>query len=358
MVKQCSDSERLASLRLPLIIAVVYIHSYGGSYASDNINHAVNSQSWFFMYKYVTDLISQCLSRVAVPLFFLMSGFFLFLKLNLSFLSYKRCLHSRLSTLFIPYLFWNSFVLLLYWFFQSFTSYDHLFSADKIVRNYSFFNYADAFLGFNGYPIAYQFWFIRDLIVLVTMSPIILLVINSVYSSLLMFLIFVMWLSGGYFVVPSTESLFFFTVGGYCAVKLKTLFVFDDYVLSLGIVCAFLLLTYPLVNTETQYYFVKIFIIVGTCFILGVTRFLMYASRLKDFLIYLSSSSFFVFATHEPLLTLVKKLSASILPKPISAFYFLIMYLLVPLIVVLSLSVLYFALRRICPKLLVVISGR
>lgn len=358
MVEDCSDSERLASLRLPLIIAVIYIHAYGGSYDIDNISRTVNSESSLFIYGYVTELISQCLSRVAVPMFFLMSGFFLFSRFNLSLLTYKRCLHSRLSTLFIPYIFWNSLILLLYWFFQTFTPFESFFSADNIIKNYSFFNFVDAFLGYSGYPIAYQFWFIRDLIILVFISPIIFLMINSIFSSFMLFIIFFIWLTGSIFIIPSVESLLFFSVGGYCALKFKTLFIFDRHVLALGFICSFIIFVYPLINADIHSYLVKAYIVFGTLFVLSSTRLLMYTSRLKNFLIYLSSSSFFIFAAHEPLLAFVKKLSISILPEPISVYYYLALYLLVPLIIVFLLCVFYFVLKTLFPKQISVISGR
>ncbi|APW37491.1 hypothetical protein RD110_10060 [Rhodoferax koreense] len=99
------NSARLALLRFPLIVGVVFVHAYGGSMNLSNseISPIKNSP----IVGFVQDFISNGLARTAVPLFFVISGYLFFLKEGWSFEHYQNNVISRVKTLLIPFLFWG-----------------------------------------------------------------------------------------------------------------------------------------------------------------------------------------------------------------------------------------------------------
>ena len=104
----------ITTLRLPLMICVVFIHSELKEPTSSVVLSF--AQSWF----------SRILPTVAVPLFFFFSGYLFFVginregrnRLNLNILLNK--LKKRFRTLLIPYLIWNTIVILAFGFLHRF----------------------------------------------------------------------------------------------------------------------------------------------------------------------------------------------------------------------------------------------
>lgn len=99
------QSETFKALRFPLAVMVVFIHSFN---LLEN-----NLPNW----EHITGmdinaaiqiLFSKVITSIAVPTFYLISGYFFFYKVtNFDFLTYKRKLEKRVHTLLNPYLLWN-----------------------------------------------------------------------------------------------------------------------------------------------------------------------------------------------------------------------------------------------------------
>ena len=90
-------------MRFPLIMAVVYLHGY----SADSVQ--VGGVS-----RFVQEYFSQSLARVAVPLFFVISGYLLFQGYEPRFDVYKKKIASRIYTLLVPFVFWNIATLLFF----------------------------------------------------------------------------------------------------------------------------------------------------------------------------------------------------------------------------------------------------
>lgn len=97
-------SKTIMFLRFPLIIAVVLIHT--------NFNGlTMNGTLWvsegqFPTYDLVYHVVSNELARIAVPLFFFISGFLFFYHSDFSKEIYRKKLKKRIRTLLIPYMFY------------------------------------------------------------------------------------------------------------------------------------------------------------------------------------------------------------------------------------------------------------
>ena len=115
------------------------------------------------------------------PLFFLVSGFLFFQKYDGSWATYKEKLSRRVKTLLIPFLIWNFATYLVYFAGESIPA-TKVYFATKYwppIRSFTALDYANAFFGFTvKFPMSYQFWFIRDLMVMVVLSPLIYLLLK------------------------------------------------------------------------------------------------------------------------------------------------------------------------------------
>lgn len=198
---ECSNV--IKNLRLPLMIMVVFIHSYLADFP--NMTRLV----------FVETLFSKILPIVAVPLFMFISGYLFFSKCkHLSKDIYVQQCKKRIRTLVIPYVIWNSFVILCFAAMHKFTP--SIINADfENISNFSFVKVLNCYWrGSGGFPIAYQFWFIRDLILIVIASPIIYWVARRRYFGLIIVLSMFALVKNSYVEMGS-----YFFAGAYCSLN-------------------------------------------------------------------------------------------------------------------------------------------
>lgn len=132
--------------------------------------------------------------RVSVPCFFIISGYLYFRDIkNFSFHLYFIKSIKRIHSLVIPYILWNSIFLsyLIYKACYNDNSFLEIFPYGKnyllnllfIIKGYWSFE--------NGYPYAFAFWFIRNLIIFCALSPLVYFLVKKKYLFfILIFLIF------------------------------------------------------------------------------------------------------------------------------------------------------------------------
>ena len=197
------------------MVMVVFLHSYNVVVNLNTQNIELNrGYSSFFQ-----DFFSQGITRIAVPLFFLISGYLFFLNIKGAPGEFISKFKKRLKTIVLPYLFWSVWGLLLFFILQTLPQSKNFFT-NELIRDYSVRELlATIFLD----PSPYQLWFIRDLIVLIFLSPILYYLIRSIkYATLLVFLF--AWLGNFNFIVFSNESLLFFGIGAFLGIENKNLF--------------------------------------------------------------------------------------------------------------------------------------
>ncbi len=107
------SSLRLNLLRFPLIVGVVFVHAYETTvgFSGGSVSIGLNQNN--VISEFIRNLISQEIARIAVPIFFLMSGYLFFAGFVWSKENYLDKVKSRIKTLLIPFLFWNIATLLL-----------------------------------------------------------------------------------------------------------------------------------------------------------------------------------------------------------------------------------------------------
>jgi len=350
------SSLRLNLLRFPLIVGVVFIHAYSNIAGFADGEIGVSQPN--FIADFVRNFISQGVARIAVPLFFLMSGYLFFAGFEWSKESYVLKLKSRTKTLLIPFLFWNITTLIVIALAQTIPITKIFYSGNNpLIITFSAFDYFNAIFGFTRIPIAYQFWFIRDLIILVLFAPVIN-VVNKFAPLPFLGLVLFYWLMGGWPVyVPSSEALLFFSVGAYLGSTKKSLFYLDDFgLIVIGLYLAVVTIDAITINQLFNPYLHKFGIVLGVSGALFSTKLVAQNEKLKLLIVRLSGVSFFVYAVHEPLLTTLKKLSYKML-LPESSFTILFLYFLIPTITIAFAIVAYRGLARVAPRFVSIVTG-
>lgn len=142
-------------------------------------------------------IISDGICRVAVPWFFVVSGFFL----ALSYKNYGVLLKKRFQSLYVPFVIWN----IIYFGFQ-------------LVNGKGFGNLTERIFGWH--PVVdvacMQFWYLKTLFVMILLAPVILFMVRKAWWAVLA-LCFAGWITNDFgLAFPQALRLFnfFFIVLG------------------------------------------------------------------------------------------------------------------------------------------------
>lgn len=343
-------------LRLPLMVGVVFIHSYDPikTFGNNEVNlQGVSPTADLLMF-----YISQIISRLSVPIFFFISGYFLFRELrDRKLIDWTTSIKKRFRTLFIPYIFWNSVAIATVFAAQFLNLVDGSKSRIGNILEWHINDFLYALTGLSGYPAAYQFWFIRDLIVCSILS-IFTLRINSKPLLIFTSLLIIYWLIGVYpNSIPSIAAMCFFLLGGLSYRYFKDLAVKRVPAWVLGAYLALSFIELILKDSELISIIHKIGLLVGVASAFWFAQLLTSVEGLKSFLSRYGAASFFVFAAHEPLLTITRKIVATTFSDVNNSIQVLCIYMLPPLIVTLVTLLVWQILREISPSLLRFITG-
>jgi len=351
-----NTSMRLEVLRFPLIVGVVFIHSYDSDVAFQGTSIGVAQTNYIF--NFVRNLISQGIGRIAVPLLFLISGYLFSYGFELSMEGYVAKIKSRLQSLLIPFIFWNIATLTVIAAAQSIPITAVYFSGrNALVENFSGPDYFSAIFGIGRMPISYQFWFIRDLLVLVLFAPILLKLCQYLSLSFLFSLI-VIWSTEIWPIsVPSSEAILFFSIGCWLGIGKKNIFMFDHVGQPIFIAYAIVVISGAVCyGTAFGNGIHKLSILLGMVSALWLTKAAIQSSNIKRHLLRIGGASFFVYAAHEPLLTILRKLIFKLL-QPQSPYLLILLYFVIPCLVILLILLVQPRLKAAFPRFIWVING-
>lgn len=351
-------SDKLKIVSLISMILVVFLHSY-------NINVSFNSGSISFNSGYnlfIQNFLSQGLTRIAVPLFFMISGYLFFLKFNGTKNEFKIKFKKRIKSLLLPYLLWSIYGLIFFYLLQL-IPYAKNFFVNNIISNYSFQRILETiFIN----PLPYQLWFIRDLFVMVIFSPIIYWLIRflRLFPVLLLSVIWFVFFDFSFYIL-SNEALLFFFIGSYFAIN-KNNFIFNIFdnkyyflFFILWIVILFIKTQLIQMNLELDLiigFLPKLSILIGIISLWTIYDIVMKGkTQPNKIILFLTSFSFFIYAFHEPTLILIKKGLFYILGS--EEIIGLMIYFVAPIITIfISIFVAYF-LKKYIPKFYYLITG-
>jgi peptidoglycan/LPS O-acetylase OafA/YrhL len=351
------ESKRLTVLRFPLIVIVVMIHANTKPLLGrEKLWGADGFSTYAFFVDALRHLISSGIGQAAVPLFFLISGYFFYLNAEASWGFFKKQFLSRTRTLLVPLLFWNLLLIALLW------TISQLFPAKNTpVWGSLDLNDGQAMMnatfGIGRQPIVYPFWFIRDLLVMVLASPFIFWIIQRI-GWLFPTTLFIFWLlrppeSN----LPSPGALLFFATGAYIGINRLSAFHLDKWRHIFWFFYLLSLLCDPMfLSSSKAAYLARLQAVLGAISILSLTKFAIGTPALEKWLIKLAGASFFLFATHEPTLSIIRKITERLLSGT-SPLWVLCQYFVSAIATVITLTLLYYFLSKKLPRFTKIITG-
>ncbi|MCF2593600.1 acyltransferase family protein [Bacteroides caecigallinarum] len=275
--------------------------------------------------------------------------------------TYSQKLKKRSRTLLIPYLFWNLVVVLLYYLTQTFLS--GLTSGENLlIKEYTWINWLKVFWDGNkiggDMPINYPLWFVRDLMVVIVISPIVYFCVKHL-KIIFVITLGLLWILGIWFTLPgfSITALFFFSYGAYYTINKKNFirihnsFPLYSFVLYIIIaICDLLTRQY-----DWHKYVHSIGILVGLSAIVSFVAYGIAKQKLHPNH-FLSNSSFFIYVYHGMPLAFLIKFSVKVL-QPQTDAGLIMLYLVCPLITILLGLCIYSVLIKYLPKFTAIITG-
>jgi hypothetical protein len=164
-------------------------------------------------------------------------------------------------------------------------------------------------------PITYQLWFLRDLMAIVLISPIIYWLIKYLKFFPVLILL-ITWLFNFDLRVISNESLFFFVTGAYFSIDKKNFLLKDfsaNHRILTGIwitlvLCKTILVFNGVENSVLLNIVHKTTILTGIPAVWSLYDFFMKNKSVSDYKLFsLTTFTFFLYVFHEPVLTIFKK---------------------------------------------------
>lgn len=343
------DSRVIAWLRFPLAAMVVYLHSLNVEFTPIDILNDIRSASYdILFYDTIRILISRVLGHVVVPTFMFISGYLFFVKLDKwKWDIYLRKIRSRIHTLIIPYFLWIIIPVFIniVWLHKPLLISNYLFSIWEIGLWHILTD-----------PLNSVLWFLRDLIVLVFLSPVIYILLNKI-KYILFIALFVL---GLIFENTLIHTGFWFSLGGLFSMFSLSISNFSKRVKNIALwgFMFFGLLKLILYNDNVSdciLMFLNNFIS-QSCILFGVFLCFYFSTTKKcknvQFPIWISSGSFLVYVLHMEVLWRVRWLmnlfAGNIYTSPAWIFF---VYIIAPIVTLCILVILNFLLRKFFPKI-------
>ena len=218
--------DTFSQLRLPLIVLITFAHSYSGVRAGWSL-----WDGGWDTYEVLKLVVSETMVKVAMPTFFVMSGYLFFDNITeWNAKTYWNKLRRRVKTLLIPYIIWN------------------IAMAVKL-QTFSLSIFLE--------PANMPLWFLRDLIIVSLLTPIIYIGVWKLDYWLFAILLPI-YLTGLYAVQPGLTpyAVCFFTLGAFLSIRkidlIETCMKYEtpSYILTvllgIGMILTFRTSIYPL----------------------------------------------------------------------------------------------------------------
>lgn len=354
------DSRLISILRFPLTAGVVVVH--GGITDAFTKAAAMNGEAIHLpVTQFVENLLSHGICCICVPLFYIFSGYLFFHKGEWGWQTYLGKLRKRIRSLFVPYVLYSFSAILIIGLLQLLLP-QLQSGAHTPIKDWQFWDYLHNGLWRYGHewaPFVGPLWYLRNLMIIVILSPLVywFIIITRYYGIIALGLFYIL----GNPSVPGVLDAFFFSWGAYYSIFKKS------FTSEIGRFQHISWLALPLffIDAATKdagwnRYVHNVAVLLGIILLVSLVTALLSKRDIKSNQLLLSST-FFVFAIHEPYLDQVTKVLARMIHLPqsqiLADFSALVIYLLYDITVILVLVTLFGCIRRISPKLASVLSG-
>ena len=294
-------SEAITWIRFPLIFFIILLHCYS----------TVRIPGNHVLYFKVIYPFSLWLGETGVPGFFFISGFLFFLSKKY----YLQKLKIRFHTLLIPYILWNT-LLLGFYILAYYAGYPQDING-KNIENYTYIDFIRAFWDRGSYdegnfvPILCPFWYIRNLLIMSVLSPLLYYIIK--YSRELFLMVVAIW----WLMTPHnafiSQTILFFCLGAYFSILDKNpLEIFIKYRKPLLVLCVTAAFADIMVHTiyvtlvNLQIHRIALILNIPALFILAD-----FCCQRNITSKLLPNATFIVFSVHYPIVVVMRKACAS-----------------------------------------------
>jgi fucose 4-O-acetylase-like acetyltransferase len=269
----------------------------------------------------------EIITTIAVPMFFLFSAYFLYIKEQ----KYIPTMKKKCRTILLPYVLWNLLLVLFYYLVQTlpFTRQFFMTDPDHLIKNYGIIDWIDVFWGKityrreYGFPFVGQFWFLRDLFILNIFFIAIKKLIDK-FPIGIFILFFILWTSNVNLYIISPEALLFFSFGYYIVkYDLGIKNINGIKILDLSVIYGItIILEYFFIGTMLILH--KINILIGCIFFLKISQYFIENIKLYKILTWLEKYQFFVYAAHSIIMAQLLKIYTKVIP--LNGVYILVGY--------------------------------
>lgn len=326
-------SRKLRVVSFLAIILIVVLHS--------NLAGVAQGYEWVIQ-RFMTSEIT----RISVPVFFMISGLLFFYNYESDFGAfYVGKLKKRIKTLVIPYLIFSSFgyiVIMAAWYLT-----------DVKPNCVTMTGFKSVFYYILWHPIGcYQLWFVRDLFLMVLISPVLYVMYCNRWTAgfYILILTVLYFISNSY--SQSLQSIFYFSVGAYIGLRRRSCIeIRAKSKIGMFATLTVWLALCSMSSMSGHEWIHRVAIVVGIAAFWQLYDVCLW--RIGWEKSGLVSFTFFIYLLHEPLLTVVKRINLALF----GADYTMITYILSPIFTICILWVSGKALSKHFPKCYRIISG-
>ena len=348
------SSETITFLKCFLALGVVMIHARFTEVIIGGQNLLANGD--FGVYLSFMEFIKVFL-RVCVPVYFMISGFLFFLKIpeNPNYFFFLDKYKSRITSLLIPYLIGNLLIIVLLFLAERYLG-GFMSGANRSISEYSFFDFLRSFWAQPQYgaPINEVLWFIRELMVMVLLSPIIYRLIKKIgVWCLVLFLL--NYLLDFTKPIPGLRpvAIYFFSLGAFFSIKGKDMVsLLCKY--SLAFIIIYLIFLIIALYTDIDL-LKKLSVVTGAPVIITLASYYVSHKKLhvdKKWI----TATFFLYIYHDlPDIALKKAMIKFI--EPTSSIGCFFTYFTTIVVVTIVMLLLYFILQKLMPRVMAVVVG-
>lgn len=344
------------------------------------VKYGLDNPDWYY---YVISLFSDVLPRIAVPLFFIISGFLFFYHKDFSKQVYQQKLKTRAVTLLVPFILWNIIAILIQS-FRMLPSLSFIFpNAYKTEFHFSLERLFNAFFAENSsgglfvtpnedvltemsdniFPIDVPLWYVRDLMIMVLLAPVLYWLIRRLgvwlvaMMGLSWFLMKPVILPNEGWLAQLCTATFFFSWGAYYSIY-KQSFVEQMRRMRFVPLLYIVLVVGDTLTKGVNYNPVihNAGIIAGIVTVVLVASYLLETGKGKVYTT-LANSSFFVFALHTLIIGDIGKVLFKCLHLPDNTYAMLLLYFTTPIITIVFCVGLYVILKRYVPAVANLLTG-
>lgn len=300
--------------------------------------------------------------QTAVPIFFIFAGFLFFIGVErFDFSTYKLKIKRRVTSLLVPYIIWNTLILIMYVLVQHFMP-SMVTGRNKSISDYTVQDYVYSFWsmglinngGING-PIDSPLWFVRDLMVISLLSPVIFIlcryfkILYPIACITALILGLITGIQG-----LSTTAICYFSIGAFFGIFKIDFSKFFLNLLPLAIPIYLITLVYLAITRPIQSSLMNLNIMVGIIMLIGITRFFVEIKGVHD-IPFLTESIFFIYASHSEILKVAIRITSKMGIQ--NDIFYCIAYFACPCITLIMLLGIYWLLKKHAPNLTTILSG-